>query len=62
MKFDELLESYDPVEAEYIEAFGDCDPYMYVIRGRLYNPRTENLVYVSGTEHLKWFGDKFSIV
>lgn len=26
MKFDELLESYDPVEAEYIEAFGDCDP------------------------------------
>ena len=39
-----------------------CEPYMYVIRGRLYNPRTENLVYVSGTEHLKWFGDKFSIV
>lgn len=37
-------------------------PYMYVKSGMMYNPRTERLVYVGKDQHLKWFGDKFSIV
>ena len=37
-------------------------PYMYVKRGMMYNPRTERLVYVSKDQHLKWFGEKFSII
>ena len=37
-------------------------PYMYVKSGLMYNPRTERLVYVSKDRHLKWFGEKFSIV
>ena len=39
-----------------------CDPYMYIKSGQLYNPRTERLVYVGKDQHLKWFGEKFSIV
>lgn len=39
-----------------------CDPYMYIKRGQLYNPRTKRLVYVGKDQHLKWFGEKFSIV
>ena len=37
-------------------------PYMYVKSGLMYNPRTERLVYVGKDQHLKWFGEKFSIV
>ena len=37
-------------------------PYMYVKSGMMYNPRTERLVYVGKDQHLKWFGEKFSIV
>lgn len=39
-----------------------CDPYMYIKSGMMYNPRTERLVYVVKDQHLKWFGEKFSIV
>ena len=38
------------------------EPYMYVKSGMMYNPRTERLVYVGKDQHLKWFGEKFSIV
>ena len=37
-------------------------PYMYVKTGLLYNTRTKRLVYVGKDQHLKWFGEKFSIV
>ena len=37
-------------------------PYMYIKPTMLYNPRTESCVYVGKTQHLKWFGEKFSIV
>ena len=37
-------------------------PYMYVKCGIMYNPRTKRLVYVGKDQHLKWFGEKFSIV
>ena len=36
-------------------------PYMYVKSGLMYNPRTERLVYVGKTQHLKWFGERFEI-
>ena len=38
------------------------EPYMYFSTSLLYNPRTERLVYVGKDQHLKWFGEKFSIV
>ena len=37
-------------------------PYMYVKTGLLYNTRTKRLVYVGKDQHLKWFGEKFTIV
>ena len=37
-------------------------PYMYIKPAMLYNPRTKLCVYVGKTQHLKWFGEKFSIV
>lgn len=36
-------------------------PYMYVKCGMMYNPRTQRLVYVGKTQHLKWFGERFEI-
>ena len=38
------------------------EPYMYVKSGMMYNPRTQRLVYVGKDQHLKWFGEKFSII
>ena len=36
-------------------------PYMYIKTSLMYNPRTESLVYVGKTQHLKWTGEKFEI-
>ena len=36
-------------------------PYMYIKTSLMYNPRTESLVYVGKTQHLKWLGEKFEI-
>ena len=65
---DEKRKEKEDLSYGHVFKFGDkvfvpwsCDPYVYIKPGWLYNPRTESLVYVGKTQHLKWFGERFEI-
>lgn len=56
LSYDHKFEFGDKVWVSWSDA-----PYMYIHPGRLYNPRTDKVVYVGKTQHLKWFGERFEI-